>query len=235
VDAMPEGGVLSIRTSTARDEAHGKTVLLEVSDSGVGMDEETRRRCLEPFFTTKGDRGTGLGLPMVYGMAQRHGAQFEIDSSFGKGTTMRLRYPVGGKGFETTVTVPVLPPKARRMRLLVVDDDKVLLQSLRDTLDADGHDVTAAEGGQAGIDTFLAAHRRGEPFEVVITDLGMPHVDGRKVIEGVRAVAPDVSIILLTGWGQQLLSDNDAPLKVDHLLGKPPRMRELREALLRCC
>jgi signal transduction histidine kinase len=235
VDAMPEGGVLTIRTATSRDEVHGKTVLLEVSDSGMGMDEETRRRCMEPFFTTKGDRGTGLGLPMVYGMAKRHGAQFEIDSSYGKGTTMRLRYPVGGRGFESTVTIPVLPPKARRLRLLVVDDDRTLLQSLRDTLESDGHDVTAAEGGQAGIDTFLEAQGRGEPFEVVITDLGMPFVDGRKVIESVRAASSDVAIILLTGWGQQLMSDNDAPLKVDHLLGKPPRMRELREALLRCC
>ncbi len=99
VDAMPDGGTLAIRTCTTAGDGSHATVQLEVSDSGLGMDEETRRRCLEPFFTTKGDRGTGLGLPMVYGMAQRHGAQLEIDSSHGKGTTMRLRFPRGQQGF----------------------------------------------------------------------------------------------------------------------------------------
>jgi signal transduction histidine kinase len=92
VDAMPGGGTLTLRTRVERAAGAEERVIVEVSDTGNGMDEETRKRCLEPFFTTKGERGTGLGLAMVYGVAQRHGAELEVESAPGKGTTMRLRF-----------------------------------------------------------------------------------------------------------------------------------------------
>jgi CheY-like chemotaxis protein len=91
--------------------------------------------------------------------------------------------------------------------------------------------VTTAEGGQAGIDAFKRAEQAATPFDVVITDLGMPYVDGRQVVESLRAVSPRARIILLTGWGQNPLSDNDRPPQVDRLLSKPPRLRELRQVL----
>jgi signal transduction histidine kinase len=235
VDAMPDGGVIEVRTSMPAVPAQGgaptRQVRLEVSDTGIGMDEETRRRCLEPFFTTKGERGTGLGLAMVYGMAQRHGCALEIDSKPGTGTTVGLVFPVSAGASSSTDRVPVLRPMARGLRLLVVDDDPVLIESLRDTLQADGHHVTVADGGQAGIDAFRSARQTSEPFDVVITDLGMPYVDGRQVVDSVRATTPDTPIIMLTGWGRHLLSDNDRTPRVDRLLSKPPRLQELRTAL----
>jgi signal transduction histidine kinase len=234
VDAMPDGGVIEVRTSMpavpADSGAPTRQVWLEVSDTGIGMDEETRRRCLEPFFTTKGERGTGLGLAMVYGMAQRHGCALEIDSKPGIGTTVRLVFPVSAAASSPTARVPALPPTARSLRILVVDDDPVLNESLRNTLQADGHQVTTAGGGQAGIDAFRSARQTSEPFDIVITDLGMPYVDGRQVVDSVRATTPDTPIIMLTGWGQQL-ADNERTPRVDRLLSKPPRLQELRSAL----
>ena len=235
VDAMPNGGVIEVRTRmpalSPQGAAAARQVSLEVSDTGIGMDEETRRRCLEPFFTTKGERGTGLGLAMVYGMAQRHGCKLEVDSTPGTGTTVRLVFPVSSATSSSTARVPTLQATARNLRILVVDDDPVLNESLRDTLQADGHRVITAGGGQAGIDAFRSALQTSEPFDVVITDLGMPYVDGRQVVDCVRASKPDTPIIMLTGWGQQPAADNEPIPRVDRLLSKPPRLQELRSAL----
>jgi CheY-like chemotaxis protein len=177
VDAMPQGGALTVRTFSGPGSGWTRLVHLEVSDQGVGMDEQTRRRCLEPFFTTKGERGTGLGLPMVYGVVQRHGASLDIDSTPGRGTTVRLSFPAG-----TVEDADRAADEASNLgpqRILIIDDDPLLLKSLRDTLEAEGHEVVSASGGQAGINAFVEAHAEGHPFPVVITDLGMPHVDGR--------------------------------------------------------
>ncbi|HWS65390.1 MAG TPA: response regulator [Steroidobacteraceae bacterium] len=235
VDAMPNGGVIEVRTSMRTVPAQGSAptrhVWLEVSDTGVGMDDETRRRCLEPFFTTKGERGTGLGLAMVYGMAQRHGCALEIDSKPRAGTTIRLVFPVSSAASPSTARVPVLQMPTRRLRILVVDDDLVLNESLRSALQQEGHHVTVAGGGQAGIDAFRSARQMHEPFDIVITDLGMPNVDGRQVVDSVRATTPGTPIIMLTGWGQQPLSDSERTPQVDRLLSKPPRLQELRTAL----
>jgi len=229
VDAMPDGGVLTLRTrSTAPGGATERRVVLEVADTGVGMDEDTRRRCLEPFFTTKGERGTGLGLAMVYGVAQRHAAEVDIDSRVGNGTTLGLSFPVPPVEPAGAADTLVHRAPASRLRILIVDDDPLLLKSLRDSLELDGHNVVAASGGEAGIDAFRAAP---QGFDAVITDLGMPYVDGRKVAEAVKTGAPSTPVILLTGWGQRLMADSEIPAHVDRVLSKPPKLRELRAAL----
>ena len=198
----------------------------------MGMDQETRRRCLEPFFTTKGERGTGLGLAMVYGMVQRHSADIEIDSEPGHGTTARLIFPVSAPVVTSIVRPSAATLAGQHLRLLIVDDDPLLIKSLRDTLESDGHLITVADGGQAGIDAFAAAQRRGEPFSVVITDLGMPYVDGRTVAASVKTASPLTPVILLTGWGQRLTAEHDVPPHVDRMLNKPPKLQELRATLV---
>jgi signal transduction histidine kinase/CheY-like chemotaxis protein len=230
VDAMPEGGKLTIRIKSAGNSTETQHVDVEVADTGVGMDEETRRRCLEPFFTTKGERGTGLGLAMVYGVMRRHNADIEMESAIGQGTTVRLRFPVpASNAAEAHPVAPdAMPP---RLRILSVDDDPLLIKSLRDALEADGHAVVTANGGQEGIDAFRAAQERDERFAVVITDLGMPYVDGRKVASTIKNDSPSTPVILLTGWGQRLVAEGDIPPHVDRVLNKPPKLRELRAAL----
>jgi CheY-like chemotaxis protein len=237
VDAMPEGGALTLRTRAATATPLAGTpeslrhVQVEVCDTGMGMDEETRRRCLEPFFTSKGERGTGLGLAMVYGIVQRHSAELEIESVVGQGTTMRLIFAVPTTLSEESAAPAAQAPVPSRLRLLIVDDDPLLLKSLRDTLEGDGHVVVAANGGQEGIELFGAAVQRGEAFAAVITDLGMPYVDGRRVAMAIKAAAPGTPVILLTGWGQRLEAEGEVPLHVDRVLSKPPKLRDLRATL----
>lgn len=234
VDAMPNGGALALRVSSVevRNHAHPapiKCVRVEVRDTGTGMSEEVQRKCLEPFFTTKGQRGTGLGLAMVYGMIQRHEAEIEIESEPEKGTTMRLTFPACADE-SSTGRHPAVPEPSQSARILVVDDDMRVSKSLRRVLEADGHRVTVADGGQAGIDTFMAATVRGEAFSMVISDLGMPHIDGRRVAAAVKAASPKTPIVLLTGWGHSMRENGDLP-HVDHLLSKPPDVDELRRAI----
>lgn len=120
---------------------------------------------------------------------------------------------------------------SRRLRILLVDDDLMLLYSLRNVLEQDGHAVTAARGGQEGIDAFTAALAQGTPFSVVITDLGMPEVHGRKVAASIKALSAKTPVILLTAWGDHLLAGNAIPPHVDRMLSKPTRLAELRAAL----
>jgi len=167
-------------------------------------------------------------------MTRRLGAEFELESAVGKGTTMRLSFPVPATPATGPAQAPVMLVVPTRLRILVVDDDPLLLKSLRDILETNGHVVTVANGGQAGIDAFRASLEGNEPFAIVITDLGMPYVDGRKVSSSVKEMSPATPVILLTGWGQRLIVEGDVPPNVDRVLSKPPKMRELREALAQC-
>jgi CheY-like chemotaxis protein len=235
VDAMAEGGTLLLRTRPGPPlEEQGvepaPSVQLEVADTGAGMDEQTRRRCLEPFFTTKGERGTGMGLSMVYGMVKRHGAQLEIDSTVGHGTTVRVCFiAAAAQGTAQGREQPTAP--VRPLRLLVVDDEPLILQSLSQVLNNAGHTVVTVDGGQAGIEAFTAAHHDTGAFDLVITDLGMPYVDGRAVATAVKALSPSTPVVLLTGWGQRLSTEQSVPQHVDRLLSKPPKLSELHRAL----
>jgi CheY-like chemotaxis protein/anti-sigma regulatory factor (Ser/Thr protein kinase) len=229
VDAMPEGGTLTLRTVAQAD-----SVLLEVGDTGIGMDEEARRRCLEPFFTTKGERGTGLGLAMVYGIVKRHGADMDILSEPGRGTTVRITLPLPEQIADAASTrgVPVLP---RDLKLLLIDDDPHLLKPLREILELEGHRITTAGNGPAGIGLFRQAIEDKEPFDLVITDLGMPGMDGREVARTIKEISPRTPVVLLTGWGQRPDAGSEVLPHIDRVVGKPPKLQELRRALAMCC
>jgi len=119
----------------------------------------------------------------------------------------------------------------RPMRVLLVDDDPLILDVIAEVLSFDGHDVAVASNGQAALDCFSAALDTASPFEVVVTDLGMPDVNGIQVANRIRALSGAVRIILLTGWGERAREEDDFPDTVDRLLGKPVRIDELRAAL----
>jgi CheY-like chemotaxis protein len=229
---MPDGGTITLRTRALGDGAS-----IEVRDTGTGMDEQTRRRCLEPFFSTKGEHGNGLGLAMVYGMLKRHSGDIEIASEPGRGTTMRLLFST-----DSTREVRQLssaPPQAALTgagagaRILLADDDPALLESLRVALEADGHHVMTADDGQSAIDAFEAADHAGAPFAAVITDFVMPIVDGRRVSTVVNQMRPGTPVIMLTGWGHRVRAQDDTLAFVDHIMAKPANLAELRATLAR--
>jgi CheY-like chemotaxis protein/anti-sigma regulatory factor (Ser/Thr protein kinase) len=238
VDALPNGGKLTLRTRVTHCEV-GEAgnepptyVIIEISDTGIGMNEETRKRCLEPFFSTKGKRGTGLGLAMVYGVMQRHEGNVEIESELGNGTTFRLIFPVrkktqnGANGHdEGTAPQP--------LQILCIDDEPLLRDLLKEMLERDGHSVHVSDGGQSGLTAFRNAREQGNPFDIVITDLGMPYLDGRQVAKALKQESPTTPVVMLTGWGAFMKEDGTAPTQVDGVLSKPPRARELRETLCR--
>jgi CheY-like chemotaxis protein len=151
----------------------------------------------------------------------------------GRGTTVSLSFTGAAHAAPSeTVAEQVIPTG---LRILVVDDDPLLLRSLRETLESDGHVIETASGGREGIDRFREAMEEGQVFNVVLTDLGMPFVDGRQVASAIKAESPETPIIMLTGWGQRLVAEGDMPAHVNIVLSKPPKLRDLREALGRSC
>jgi signal transduction histidine kinase len=240
VDAMPQGGTITFVTRSisgpASEEsgASERQLQVEVKDNGIGMDEKTRQRCLEPFFSTKAQRGgTGLGLAMVYGMMQRHDGTIEIDSAPGRGTCFRLTFPVREKSSQTVRgTLPQVKPK-RSLHILCIDDDAQVRQLLDDCLTHFNHRVMVASGGEHGMELFRTAMQKNQPYEVVITDLGMPKMDGHQVARTIKAESPNTPIIMMTGWGTIMREEGETASEVDAVIGKPPRMRELNDLLLR--
>ena len=220
VDAMPRGGQITVRTRRFRDE-----VFLEVQDTGTGMTDEVREHCLDPFYTTKGTQGTGLGLSMVHGIVERHRGRLEIDSRPGHGTTFRIAL---ARAQAVSPAAPASSPDGQDAckRILCVDDDTRILKSLDGMLRQLGHDVVTTSSGADAINRITAGN-----FDVVITDLGMPSVDGREVARSTKRVSPNTRVILFTGWADRLAIEGDLPEGVDQILAKPITKEGLQKAL----
>ncbi len=222
VDAMPGGGTLSIRSMQKEDK-----VILEVSDTGTGMSEEVRRRCFEPFFSTKGERGTGLGLAMVYGIIKRHNGTIEIESELGKGTTFRVILPLQK---ETTSTVQGEAVVKRTIqgpfRIMVVEDEPRVRDIMTQYLTEDGHTVTAATNGREALEKF-----RPNTFDLIITDKAMPEMNGDKLASIIKQLEPRRPIILVSGFGDMMGTAGELPKDVDLVLSKPTTLTQLRAAI----
>ncbi|MDB6150952.1 MAG: protein of unknown function, putative Histidine kinase [Chthoniobacter sp.] len=217
VDAMPEGGILTCRT-----RLEGELILLQVSDTGIGMSEEVRQRCLEPFFTTKGEGGTGLGLAMVYGIVQRHRGTMDIQSVPGGGTTFSFRFPAGAPTAPGAESVDIGVEQS--LRILVVDDQKVIREILVEYLSADLHVVETASNGAEAL-----AQLDANVYDIVITDQAMPGMAGDQLAATLKKKAPQTRTILLTGFG----ASEGEPMRegIDLVIAKPVSQRTLRRAL----
>jgi PAS domain S-box-containing protein len=229
VDAMPQGGTLTVST---RYEA--EQVFLAGSDTGAGMSEEVRQRCLEPFFTTKGEKGTGLGLSTVYGTVRRHDGSVGIQTAVGEGTTVTIQLPVDAGEVESAS--PALPPDVAVLprRVLVVEDEEPLRRILGEYLTLVGHAVETAVSGGDGVEKFLGSGNDGAPrghFDLVVTDLAKPEMSGDQLALAVKQIAPRTPIILLTGLGEMMRASGECPDGVDLIVSKPVSYAALQQAV----
>jgi signal transduction histidine kinase len=215
VDAMPQGGQIIVRTRSTEDQ-----VSIEIEDTGTGMTETTRQRCLEPFYTTKGDRGTGLGLSIIYGILHRHEGSIQIKSELNQGTCMTISLPTNANHPSTSPTLSG-QPVPHHLRILVVDDDPTICSVVSLFLESDKHRVTVAGNGCEALEKFNNAE-----FDVVITDRVMPKMSGDQLAVAIRNIKPQIPIILLTGF-----EAGNAPQEVNLLLSKPATLNSLRGAI----
>jgi len=224
VDAMPEGGTLTV--STAQD---GDSAAIRVRDTGIGISAEQQAQLFEPFYTTKGTAGSGLGLTLSLGIVERHGGRIAVESALGQGSTFTVYLPCcAPELLAATATSrapePAAPPA--NLDVLVVDDERAVLSVLERLLTRDGHRVTAASSGAAAL-AMLREHR----YDLVITDLGMPEVSGHKVARLARLLYPSMPVILATGWGETVSPEQLASIGATHLLSKPYAYEELMAAV----
>ncbi len=212
VDAMPAGGKLVVNCRPA-----GESVIAEVSDDGVGMNSETRRKLFDPFFTTKGARGMGLGMSVVYGIVTRHGGKIEVASKPGQGTALRLEFAAAQGDLPAAETSTAPPTKPTRPgRVLVIDDEPEIRSVLRDALTAGGHSVDVAASARHGVELATS----GE-YDLVLTDLGMPDMSGWEVAERISQIRPGMPVALVTGWGTTLDAEEVRRRGIDAVVHKP--------------
>ena len=201
---MPQGGRLSIETANADSQAWppatgtGPCVVLTVRDNGCGMDAETRSRVFEPFFTTKGvDRGTGLGLSTVYGIVKQGGGQISVESEPGKGA----KFSIYLQRVEAPRPAAPTPPGVRLRRgqgtVLLVEDDPAVRSLSREILEMSGYLVLEAADGTEAL--RIGAQHSGR-IELAITDVVMPHMGGRHVVEKLRSLRPETRILYMSGY-----------------------------------
>lgn len=223
VEAMPEGGHVIVSSQLQPDG-----VLLEVQDSGRGMSEEARKRCFEPFFSTKGSHHRGSGLTSVNGIVRRYGGTVEVDSQPDRGTRVRLRFPLWQNRFEKTAQKPATDlPTLQPLRILLVEDDFLSRKLVSEILTADGHTLQVAALGRDALNLLA----RNE-LDAAIVDRALPDCLGDEVCAKIKQKSPAILTIMLTGYGDIMREEGDIPESIDVLLAKPARVQELQEALL---
>jgi PAS domain S-box-containing protein len=216
VDAMPAGGRILVRSSV-----EGDMTVVEVTDTGTGMDETVRARVFDPFFTTKGAKGLGMGMSVVFGIVERHGGQISVESKLGTGTTFTIRIPRAPEDAPCG-SCEADPEAGRNARILVVDDEADIVELVTDILESQGHTVASASNGPDGIARFTR-----ESFDLLVCDLGMREMTGWEVVRQVRELDADVGVLLLTGWGAALDEAKVAAHEIDAVMAKPFEMKGL--------
>ncbi|MBN1478271.1 response regulator [Candidatus Sumerlaeota bacterium] len=229
LDAMPQGGKLSVRAQRGGDSS----VLVEVNDTGVGIPSSIQRKIFDPFFTTKPNSGAGLGLSVAYGIINRLGGRIECLSRVGEGSTFRVNLPMA-EPLPMGDSTPQAPAIIERRTddgmasILVVDDEPHIRNVLSEILSECGHSVTTAANGELGVEILQTT-----AFDIVLTDLGMPGMSGWEVARQARRLQPSAKVVLTSGWGNEVAEDQAVQGEVDAFLPKPVSMQSLLDCVNR--
>lgn len=242
-DAMPEGGNLSISTEVfdmddAFISAHGygekgRYALMSFSDTGVGMDENTKMRIFEPFFTTKEvGKGTGLGLASVYGIVKQYRGYIDVDSAPDKGATFRIYLPLieSEVSGEKAEIVPV--PKGGTETILIAEDEEDVRSLMKMVLETNGYKVIEAEDGEHAINTFL---QDKDNITLLVFDVVMPKKNGKEAYEAIKKIKPGMKVLFMSGYGDDVISTSDIHKSGFNYITKPVSpmdlLKKVREVL----
>ena len=221
VDAIKLNGVIILRTY-----CDGDKVTVNVIDNGCGMTDDVLSRCFDPFFSTKGEDGTGLGLSVVYGVIQRHKGSIDVKSKPGEGTTFTLSFPALKDDIKERKDQKTTDVYLKPLHILVVDDDPIVREIIGEFLERDGYTYEFSNNGREGLTKF-----KSNKFDLVITDKAMPDISGDQLASILREISPQTPIIMLTGFGSIMSSAGEMPDAIDCLLSKPLKLQDFRNAI----
>ena len=239
-DAMPDGGCLTIETAPAHLDADdaaesleinpGEYILLCVGDTGCGLDEETRKHLFEPFFSTKGDQGTGMGLATVYGIVKQHGGGIQVVSEPGEGATFKIYLPaftdiaVEDKADETAIA-----GQMGSETILLVEDDALVRDLARDLLARQGYTVLVA---QSGADALTRMASTDSPIHLLMTDVIMPGMNGKELFARASEMRPDLKVLYMSGYSNKVLAHRGVLDEGIHFVQKPFTLHRLATSIL---
>ncbi len=217
LDAMPDGGIITIRT--CREDDH---ICIKIADTGTGIPETIRSRIFDPFFTTKGVQSTGLGMSVSYGIIGRHHGTIAVDSTEGNGTAFTVKIPITREMSHEKPLLKTEAEKNRKARILVIEDEDDVRQLLFDILSSEGHEVEVASDGIEGLDLF-----KERDFDLVCTDLGMPKVSGWQVAEEIKRIGRKVPVAIITGWDVNIMESELKEKAVNFVIQKPFQVKQV--------
>ncbi len=222
MDAMPDGGCIFFDTKSNRNN-----VFVNVSDTGIGMNENIKEKVFDPFFSTRKPHGTGLGMSITYSIIKKHGGNIVVESEAGKGTTFKLSIPISNNAKQKTVLSEPIPETTfKRLRILVIDDEEKICVMLNEFLSRHGHMVKTVDNGAKAIELT----RKGD-FDLALCDLAMPEINGYDVIRAINKIDHRPKIGIITGWNEKIPFIEEENLGVDFVIRKPFNFLELTEQI----
>ena len=228
-DAMPNGGVLTIEVSDMEIDDKfidtygfgkaGRYALITVTDTGIGMDEDTQKKIFEPFFTTKEvGKGTGLGLAMVYGLIKQHEGYIDLYSKPGNGATFKIYLPIEESQDEDLKPREQVVPKRGSETVLVAEDDEIIRKTTISILENYGYKIIEAVDGDDALEKFI---KNKDRIKLIILDVIMPKKSGKDVYNTISNILPTVKVLFMSGYTGDVLQVKEITERGLHIISKP--------------